>query len=466
MSPVFRTDHPGTDLWIGNFSEQRHLVLAGPVMGACFTPDADRAYILVRQPSGTSTLLSVEIPTAAITELMRDLDTPPYPPGSVSMAATATHVYFPAVSTQAPDDSERQKPVAARWLKLYRYALATRQVELLAHSAADLADLAIANDHLYWVRSLVEKSVAVVPITGGTARDIAEAGMIPEWSPDGQRIAFTVGQFRLADWGINLDSHVISVNQQAQRVTEPSVLVDGAHEDFTATWSPDGKWIAYHSHRPTTPTTPYYDAPGVTDAIFVRRAEELDAPELRMSEQGWEIFQPRWSPDGRTILYSSWDRHGHPGFYSLFAVTFDPDTGKKVGVRKMIMPDGLMSPCWAAWSPDGQQIAIEDANGFDTRALWIIAADGGSGRKLHDYHAETFGGVDWTLDGKTLIYSALDGGRMALFAFNLTTSQTRKLSNAPDNLLHPRVSPDGRWIACSRIRTTQELWRARICAGR
>jgi Tol biopolymer transport system component len=268
----------------------------------------------------------------------------------------------------------------------------------------------------------------------------------------------------LADWGIDLDSHVISVDPQARRTTEPSVLVDGAHEDFTAIWSPDGQWIAYHTHRPSTATTPFYDAPGVNDAIYVRRAEEVDAPELPMSENGWEIFQPRWSPDGRTILYSSWDRNGTPGLYSLFAVAFAPETGTKLEVRKLPMPEGLISPCWAAWSPDGREIAIEDANGLDTRALWIIAAKGGRGRRLYDYRAETFGGVDWAPDGKTLVFSALDEGRMAIFTLDITTSHVQKLSNEAGNLLHPRVSPDGQWIACSRIRTTQELWRARLAA--
>jgi hypothetical protein len=463
MSPIFRTAHPGSDLWIGDLRRQVRVVLDGPVMGACFAPDGDCAYVLVRQGDASSTLIRVDSLGGAVEVVADKLDSPPYPPGFVGLAATRTHVFLPAVGHRPPDDRERMKPTAARFVNVHRLDLATRRLERIVASNTDLHDLAIGGGYLHWMRSTVIKSVVALPIEGGPLRQVAQAGMIPEWSRDGERIAFTLGQMRLADWGIDLDSHVVGVDRDARPATEPTVLVEGSHEDFTASWSPCGRWIAYHSHRAPGPAIPFYDAHGAHDAIFVRAAEDVDAPELEVSENGWEIFQPRWAPDGRTILYSSWDRKGAPGLYALFAVDFDPETGRKGGHRRIPMPQGLACPCWVAWSPDGGAIAIEDACGLGKRALWVIAADGSRGRRLHEYAAHTYGGVDYTPDGTTLIFSALDGDdRMALYSIPAGGGAVKTVARDAHNLMHPVVSPDGRWIACTRVMTTQELWRARL----
>jgi Tol biopolymer transport system component len=63
---------------------------------------------------------------------------------------------------------------------------------------------------------------------------------------------------------------------------------------------------------------------------------------------------------------------------------------------------------------------------------------------------QTYGGVAWTPDGKTLIYSALEGKYDQLFAIDLT-SRTRRLTHEAGQILHPRVSPNGRVIAASRL---------------
>jgi len=460
MSPVFRTEHPGSDLWIGTFESVRQLQMPGPILGACFAPDADIAWALVRQPNGASSLLSVSSSGADFATVARDLDAPPYPPGSVGIAATRTHVYLPLVGPKPPDDLDRQKPIAARLVNVFRID-ASGTVEPVVHCAADLADIAIGGGQLHWVRSIVVKSVVALPRSGGDVHHVAEAGIIPEWSPEGDRIAFTIGQFRLADWGIDLDSHVVSVDDRARPLTEPTVLVAGSHEDFTLTWSPCGRWIAYHTHRAPTNSIEFYDAHGAHDAVFVRAAEDPQAPETEVSENGWEIFQPRWSPDGRVILYSSWNRKGHPGIYDLWAVDFDPETGRKVGHRRVPMPEGLVSPCWAGWSPDARELVIEDACDIGERALWIISADGSSGRKIHQYQAHTYGGADYARDGRHIVFSGLDErDRMALYEISVDGGTARKLTDDDHNIVHPVVSPGGRWIAATRIATTQELWRA------
>ena len=92
--------------------------------------------------------------------------------------------------------------------------------------------------------------------------------------------------------------------------------------------------------------------------------------------------------------------------------------------------------------------------GGGRHALWVIRSDGTGARKLVDYPMRTYGGVDWMPDGKTLIYSALSGNRMQLFAIPAGGGLPRRLTSASAHLLHPggvtRRSLDRRDEADSR----------------
>jgi Tol biopolymer transport system component len=90
-----------------------------------------------------------------------------------------------------------------------------------------------------------------------------------------------------------------------------------------------------------------------------------------------------------------------------------------------------------------------------------MRSDGAAARKIVDYPMRTYGGVDWTPDGKTLIYSALSGTRMQLFAIPAAGGIPRRLTSATEHLLHPQVSPDGRWIAATRLTHRIEVRRMR-----
>ena len=119
----------------------------------------------------------------------------------------------------------------------------------------------------------------------------------------------------------------------------------------------------------------------------------------------------------------------------------------------------IRSASWSAWSPDGKEIAIEDNRGGGMRSLLVVRSDGSNAMKLLDYQGTTYGGLDWTADGKAIVFSGLAGEGLQLFSISREGGTPRQLTHDSGNLLHPRVSPDGRWIACTRIVQSRQIWR-------
>ena len=143
-------------------------------------------------------------------------------------------------------------------------------------------------------------------------------------------------------------------------------------------------------------------------------------------------------------------------------MTIGPSTGKPVRVEQLPLPDPIKNATSESWSPIGDEIAFEERADGNGRILWVISVEGKRAEKLAEYTSSTFGGLDWMPDGKTIVYAALAGERMQIFAVPRSGSAPRQLTDDQANLMHPQVSPDGRWIACTRISQSKEIWRLKL----
>jgi Tol biopolymer transport system component len=186
------------------------------------------------------------------------------------------------------------------------------------------------------------------------------------------------------------------------------------------------------------------------------------ADEIRLTEIGWESGPADWSPDGRRLVFSSWERGGTPGVGKPWIVTIDPSTGRPLGVAPLRLPDTIKSAEWVAWSPKGNSLAIEEATREGRHSLWTIRADGSSPHKIVEYDIKTYGGVAWTPDRTDLVYAALVDDHTQIFSVPAEGGTPKQLTHDGANLLHPRVSPDGRWIAVTRLLVTKEIWRRKL----
>jgi Tol biopolymer transport system component len=173
----------------------------------------------------------------------------------------------------------------------------------------------------------------------------------PALSRRRNRLAFSVGRiFRVDTWRLDL-------TPDFKPAAPPVRLISSTHTDYNAQYSPDGKWIVFHSTRS-----------GASE-IWVSEADGSNA--VRLTNFNAPITgSPRWSPDGRWIVFDS-NKEGQFEVYRVPAeggvperLTRDPAT------------DGVPS-----YSRDGRSIYFMSNRGGNNQ-VWKMDANGGHARQI------------------------------------------------------------------------------------
>ncbi|MER7250402.1 hypothetical protein [Kribbella sp. NPDC000426] len=175
-----------------------------------------------------------------------------------------------------------------------------------------------------------------------------------DWSPDGRRIAFDF----VDDTGV----HIATMDPDGRHVRQ---LTSGRGIQGDPKWSPDGRWIAFGRITGV-------DAQGAQlEAVYVVRTDGSGVRRVVPPTAGLE--HPDWSPDGRWISYNI-----DPLAPSPAVLKVHPDgTGLRV-IRRQDEHFELFKP---RWSPDGRKFLVgcyEVAAAIDR--ICVMDADG---RNLH-----------------------------------------------------------------------------------
>ena len=162
----------------------------------------------------------------------------------------------------------------------------------------------------------------------------------PNWSPDGTRIVFSAGDK-------NVEGKIMVINSDGSGLT---TLYDTWPAEYPA-WSPDGLHIAFAAW-----------SEGSFPKIFIMNSDGTGVKQITNPE--WLDTRPAWSPDGNFIVFSR-ETDGQTGDTYLFITNAD-------GTNVRILSDETLSASYSTWSPDGKYIAFSDESG----QLWVIEADG------------------------------------------------------------------------------------------
>lgn len=159
-------------------------------------------------------------------------------------------------------------------------------------------------------------------------------------------------------------------------------LTTNTGAEFDPKWSPDGKRIVYRDSRR-----------GVNhdDEIYVMNADGSGQANLSNSPSSDE-WGPAWSPDGTKIAFNS--TRAHPQLPQLFVMNADGSGVKQLTEREAEYP---------TWSPDGTKIAFM-SSGPDYE-IYVINADGSDETRL-TYSPGEDGWPAWSPDGKKIVFAS------------------------------------------------------------
>ena len=194
----------------------------------------------------------------------------------------------------------------------------------------------------------------------------------PQFSPDGKRLIFTRRKARQKWVTVSLD-----LSTQKERI-----LFKGFH----ATYSPDGKWIAFTA-----------DDNGNWE-VFKTAADRF-AP-INLSHHRAMDAHPHFSLDGKWIAFSS-ERHGGPRLLDIYKMRAD-------GSEVTRLTNGLGAELFeAVWSPSGKQILFFD--NLHPRQLYRMDSDGKNLKVV----AENAGDPAWFDPKWARVFAVSAVGRLA-----------------------------------------------------
>ena len=279
----------------------------------------------------------------------------------------------------------------------------------------------------------------VVPFTSFAGRELE-----PALSPDGKQVAFAWN----GEHGDNFDIYVKLINTEV-----PLRLTENPGEDRRPVWSPDGRYVAFYRRS--------------ARGIEIFRVPALGGPErkLGVSELSWPAsgyylganpFGLAWSPDGKWLAIVDRSSVQQPNSIALLST----ETTKKHQVTTP--PDGIYGDWLSAFSPDGRMLAFVRVRGYQTSDLYLVALSttglpAGEVKRL-TYDQRDILGLDWTADGKSLVFSSNRGGNQRLWKVSANGGTPEQLLTAGDSAYSVSISRREHLLIYTRQMINANIW--------
>jgi dipeptidyl aminopeptidase/acylaminoacyl peptidase len=287
----------------------------------------------------------------------------------------------------------------------------------------------------------------------------------PQWSPDGQWVAFLGTRGDAAEAGAAGGAEGTGGAAARQQIFlmpafggEADALTDAKSGVTSFAWSPDSARIAFVATVPLTDAQEkdqkdridarVIDADYRYSHLWVIDAESKKATEIVKNNA--VLADPQWSPDGRRLAFVSrpTPRADDGGLSDVYITNAD-GTGSP---RKLLENEGPDDT--PRWSPDGRSIALTSRDAQHGRLgiahLIVIPAEGGKPRDLSpDPDAEPTDLV-WSADGSALYFRAAHHTTAQIYRAAVSGGTPEALTRDEATITSFSVSHDGTRMAFSR----------------
>ena len=219
---------------------------------------------------------------------------------------------------------------------------------------------------------------------GSDERTVVVAGIWDaNWSPDGQRMAYSTGEV-VRIWTVRADG------------VDLRHLTSLPGHQFNPVWSPDSRRIAFLRS----------DDFVFGGELWVMDANGDNQEQIATPTGASEIA---WSPDGKTIAFTSFREGESQG---VWAVNADGTAPRPLSPNCSVEgtcsgPRGYADP---SWSPDGSRLAIVSSIGGNSDIAIQVVDPAGNPMNAFDIGSVVSSLVDWSPDGTMLAYTAPQQG--------------------------------------------------------
>jgi TolB protein len=151
---------------------------------------------------------------------------------------------------------------------------------------------------------------------------------------------------------------------------------------------------------------------------------------VRLSSEQTLMVSPRWRPDGRAVLFTSWKQH----YPRLFLFDMGARRASRLVPGNAVMQNG-------AWSPDGSKLLVAREEGGNTDIL-LLDRSGTLIRQVTDHWAVDVSPA-WSPDGQRFAWCSSRAGAPQIYVANADGSGARRVSTLGNYNTSPSWSPKG-----------------------